>query len=306
MPAPGLTYDVLCYGTISMDNVTRLPYLPNPRRDVQAVTEYNAVGGEATEVAIPLASWGLRVLLMGNVIGTDWKAEFILNELARFPNIDTQYVQQHANVLTPFTRTFLTPDDERSRIGYWYDTTPKVELTRDMMQQARLLSVDAYGRDERDRAAQVARYLECPVVSADAYWPQYPLAGLSDVIVISRARLQANFPGVYDYDHALELQNLGAGIVIITDGQRPVLVIRADGSAFGVEPYEIRDVVDTSAAGNFFKAGLIYAWLQPGWPLEHRVSFACAAAGLSCRRPRSDTQPPTLVEIARLMHSQPR
>ncbi len=306
MPAPGPTYDVLCYGTISMDNITRLPYLPNPRRDVQAVAEYDAVGGEATEVAIPLASWGLRVLLMGNVIGTDRKAEFILNELAHFPNIDTQYVQQHANVTTPFTRTFVTPGDGRSRIGYWYDTTPKVELTRDVMQQARLLSVDAYGHNERDRAAQVARYLGCPVISADAFWPQYPLAGLSDVVVISRARLQANFPGVYDYDHALELQNLGAGAVIITDGNRPVLVIRPDGSAFGVEPYDIRDVVDTSAAAHYFKAGLVYAWLQPAWPLEHKVAFACAAAGVSCRRPRPEAQPPSLAEIERLMRSQPR
>ena len=27
------TYDVVCYGTISVENVTRLPHLPTPRRD---------------------------------------------------------------------------------------------------------------------------------------------------------------------------------------------------------------------------------------------------------------------------------
>ena len=181
--------------------------------------------------------------------------------------------------MTPFSRILVTPDGERSRIAYWYDQTPKVELTADMMRQARLLSVDAYGRTSATARPRLHVRWAKPVISADAIWPQYPLAGLSDVIVISKVWLQTNFPVVFDYDHSLELQAHGAGVVIITDGARPVLVVRADGSAFGVEPYEIAGVVDTSGAGDLFKAGIIYGWLQPDWPLELKVKFACAAAG---------------------------
>ena len=233
---------------------------------------------------MPLAEWGLRVLVVGNLIGTDWKGQFILEQLARAERIDTRYLRQHENVITPFLRILLTPDGERSRIAYWYDETPKVELTRDIMRRARLLSVDAYGGAERDRAAAVARDLDGPVITADAIWPQYPLARLSDVIIISRAWLQTNFPGVYEYDHILDLQAQGAGVIIVTDGPRPVLVVRADGSAFGVEPYDIPDAIDTSGAGNLFKAGIIYGWMKDEWSLEYRVQFACAAAGLSCQR----------------------
>lgn len=306
MPAGDDMFDVLCYGTISVDNVTRLPYLPSPKRDAPAIAEYDDLGGEAVQVAIPLATWGLRVLIVGNVIGTDRKATMIMQELGRHPRIDTRYIRQHENVITPFSRILVTPDGERSRIAYWYEDTPKLELTPQMMRQARLLSVDAYGRDERDRAAAVARSLGRPVITADAIWPQYPLASLSDVVIISRAWLQSNFPGAYEYDHALELQAQGAGVVIITDGVRPVLVVRADGSAFGVEPYEVPNVVDTSGAGNLFKAGIIYGWLQAEWPLERKVKFACAAAGLYCQRQRPCSQSPTLAEIAALMQSQPR
>ncbi len=305
MPAGDDEYDVLCYGTISIDNVTHLTHLPNPKRDVTATDEYNELGGEALQVAIPLATWGLRVLVVGNIIGADWKSRFIVNELARHPNIDTQYLRQHENVVTPFSRILVTPDGERSRIAYWYDTTPMVELTEQMMRRARMLSVDAYGRDERDRAAIVARNLGKTVISADAIWPQYSLASLSDAVIISSAWLLNNFPGVYEYDHALELQTQGAGAIMITDGPRPVLVVRADGSPFGVEPYEITCVVDTGGAGNLFKAGIIYGWLQEDWALEQRVKFACAAAGLGCQRKRADA-PPTLAEIAGLMQAQPR
>ncbi len=306
MSDAGELYDVLCYGTISMDNITRLNRLPNPRRDAVATFEYNELGGEALQVAITLATWGLRVLVAGNVIGTDWKADFIRNELARYPTIDTRYVERQLDVITPFSRILVTPDGERSRIAYWYDATPKVQLTEAMMRQARLLSVDAYGKEERDRAAEVARLLDRPVISADAIHPEYPLAGASDAVVISSAWLLVNYPDAFEYDHALALQAQGAGAVIITDGARPVLVVRSDGSAFGVEPYGIPDVVDTSGAGNLFKAGIVYGWLQPEWPLEQKVKFACAAAGLYCRRGLGTDPPPSLAEIAELMRTQPR
>lgn len=271
-----------------------------------ALHESDEIGGEALKVAVPLAAWGLRVAVVGNFIGTDRKAVFILSALARYPLVDTRYIRQHDNITTPFLRTLVTRDGERSRIAYWYDDTPKDELSADLMQRARILSVDAYGRDERDRAAAVARAAGKPVVSADAIWPQYPLAGQSDVIIISRDWLQSNFTGIYEYDHALELQAQGAGVVMITDGPRPVLVVRADGSAFGVEPYEIEHVVDTSGAGDLFKAGIIYGWLQPDWSLEQKVKFACAAAGLHVSRERTKGLEPSLEEIKALMRAQPR
>ncbi len=299
-------FDVMCYGTISLENVTRLAHLPTPRRDAPALYEYDELGGEALKVAVPLALWGLRVAVAGNFIGTDRKGESILSELKRYPTIDTRYIRQCSGVSTPFSRILVTADGERSRIAYGYDQTPKDELSPAMMQQARVLSVDAYGRDERDRAAGVARQFQRTVISADAIWPQYPLASLSDVVVISNAWLQSNFPGTYEYDHALELQQQGAGVIIVTDGPGPVLVVRADGAPFGVEPYEIERIVDTSGAGDLFKAGIIYAWLQPEWSLEYKVKFACAAAGLNCARDRSIESPPTLDEIFSLMGAQAR
>jgi sugar/nucleoside kinase (ribokinase family) len=299
-------FDVLCYGTISVDNVTYLPYLPSPKRDAPADCEFDEVGGEALRVAIPLATWGLRVVVVGNCIGTDRKADFILQRLARYPAIDTRHIEQHPSIPTPFTRTLLTPDGDRSRIAYHFDDIPKRELSPEIMARGRILSVDAYGRGERDRAAAVARGLGKVVISADAIWPQHPLAGISDAVIISRVWLRSNFPGVYEYDHALDLQATGAGVVIITDGARPVLVVRSDGSPFGVETYTIDRVVATAGAGDLFRAGVVYAWFRTDWSLEQKVRFACAASGLYCQRERGVESPPSLEQITALMEAQPR
>lgn len=301
MPASDFEYDVICYGTISADDLIYVPYLPTPRRDSQVQQDFQRLGGEAATVARFLSSWGLRVAIVGNAIGEDKWGRYIRSQLDSLPGIDTRFLVQRADVRTPFCRILVTPDGERSILGYWFDDAPKSILTEEMMRQARLLSVDVYGKQERDTAAEVARRLGRPVVSADAIWPDYPLAHLSDLIVISRDFLVGYFPGVYIYDHALELQRAGAGSIIITHGQKPVLVVDRHGRPSYVEPIPVT-AVDTTGAGDVFKAGAIYGYLQ-GWDLVSTTRFACAAAALYVAQPRGQDQVPQLtavMQVARL------
>ena len=297
--APGETeFDVLCYGTISADNLIYVPFLPTPKRDSQVQDEFSRLGGEAVTVAQVLSTWGLRVAVVGNAIGNDRWGSFIRQELAAFPGIDTRFIDQRDDVKTPFCRILVTPDGERSILGYWFDDAPKTELSEDMMRRARLLSVDVYGRLERDQAARIARRLGRPVVTADAIWPAYSLAGLSDLIVISKDFLYRYFPGVYVYDHVLELQEAGAGEIIITQGRDPVLAVDRHGWPCTVETFSVR-ALDTTGAGDVFKAAVIYGKLQ-GWPLETSTRFACAAAALHVRSPRGRQHLPDLAQARKM------
>ncbi|MFZ2362790.1 MAG: carbohydrate kinase family protein [Anaerolineae bacterium] len=291
-------YDVLCYGTISADDLIYVPYLPTPRRDSQVQQDFQRLGGEAATVARVLSTWGLRVAIVGNAIGEDKWGRYIRQQLDALPGVDTRYLVQRSDVRTPFCRILVTPDGERSILGYWFDEAPKTALTEDMMRRARLLSVDVYGKDERDEAARIARSLGRPVVSADAIWPNYPLASLSDLIVISRDFLVGYFPGVYIYDHALDLQKTGAGAIIITHGQKPVLVVDRHGRPSYVEPFPVT-ATDTTGAGDVFKAAAIYGQLQ-GWDLVSSTRFACAASSLYIAQPRGQDQVPDLAKVTQV------
>ncbi|MER2599521.1 MAG: carbohydrate kinase family protein [Caldilineales bacterium] len=291
-------YDVLCYGTISADDLNYVPYLPNPRRDSTVQQDAQRLGGEAATVARVLSHWGLRVAIMGNAIGEDAWGHYIRGQLGALPGVDTRYLVQRADVRTPFCRILVTPDGERSILGYWFDEAPKSLLPVEVMQRARLLSVDVYGREERDAAAQIARQLGRPVVTADAVWPTLPLARLSDLIVISRDFLMGFFPGIYIYDHALELQKAGAGAVIITHGQKPVLVVDRSGRPSYVEPFPVT-ALDTTGAGDVFKAATIYGTLQ-GWDLVSLTRFACAASSLYIAQPRGQNRVPELKRVSQM------
>jgi sugar/nucleoside kinase (ribokinase family) len=62
--------------------------------------------------------------------------------------------------------------------------------------------------------------------------------------------------------------------------------------------------VDTLAAGDTFRAGVVYGILK-GWSDLEIVRFASATAAVSCMRFPSVYEPPTLAEITDLMNSRP-
>jgi len=290
--------DVFCYGEIGVDNIIRLPHLPTPETAAFPTAESYHIGGAAANTAVWLAAWGARVGLAGNAIGRDDYGRQLLAWLSQYPTLDLDCLEARAEVPTPFCRIMVTPDAERTILVYWYPQTPKTPLTAEMLADARYAALDLYGGDERLRAAQVARGAGVRTVVNDAVAPDHPVLPLADIATNSAAYIRERFPGVDVLEHARELQAISRGIIITTDGPRPVVAVDEAGEVFRVQPPQV-EPVDTTGAGDAFRAGVIYGMLQ-GWSLERCIRWAAAAGALKVRRVGAARDVPKLEEVSAL------
>jgi sugar/nucleoside kinase (ribokinase family) len=294
-----MTHKVFCYGELGIDNTIRLPHLPTPELAAFPTADSYHIGGAAANTAVWLARWGVSVGLAGNNIGHDEYGEQLWDWLRQHPTLDTCHIERRPDLATPFCRIMVTPDAERTILVYWYPQTPKTPLTADMLGGARYLALDLYGGDERVAAAQVARRTGAQTVVSDIVWPDHPVLPLTDVAINSATYVRETFPDADVLQHARELQAVSRGIVVVTDGPRPVRALDRDGTLFTVQPPQV-EAVDATGAGDAFRAGLIYGFLQ-GWSLLRSTIWATASGALKVQRVGAASDPPSLEEVASLV-----
>jgi ribokinase len=98
---------------------------------------------------------------------------------------------------------------------------------------------------------------------------------------------------------AKKLQAKGAANVIVKMGARGAYVVGSDGLLKMVPSFKV-PVVDTTAAGDAFNAGLAVAVLR-GLSLEEAVRYAVAVGAVSVTRAGAQPAMPTAEEVERLL-----
>ncbi len=294
--------NVVCYGALEVVNRVQAPRMPTPDRPSEATADYYRPGGTAFNIALALATWGVRTSVLGNQVGEDAYADLIGRELERHPLIQTQWLQRSDHVRTPFTRIFVMPDRERYTIRYWHNEMRWTEVGAGMLAGAGYLSTDAEAGQPGADAARLAHAMGLKVVTGDAVDPGHPLAGLSHVIVTSATflrRARPDFTLAQLPDLAAQLLAAGAGLIIVTNGSEPVQAFARDGASSEFASFPLPPV-DRTGAGDIFKAACLLGLLR-GWDLDRYARFGAAAAALWIDQPSPFKHPPTLGEIEALL-----
>jgi fructokinase len=140
----------------------------------------------------------------------------------------------------------------------------------------------------RDRAGYLARLRR--------------VAARADVIKVSADDLAYLDPDVEPIVAAHSLAGHGRGVILLTDGGRPVAVSGASGE-FEVAVPEVA-VVDTIGAGDAFGGAFLARWMEAGHgrrgltdpaAVREAVELAIEVANLTCQRVGAD--PPRRVEL---------
>lgn len=292
-------HDVVGVGANSVDFVYRLPGSPvadSPTAKMRITSHSVSCGGQMATALSACAAFGLRVAYLG-AVGTDDNGRRIKQELAGH-GIDLSHLvtREGANQFAVITV------DERTgeRVVLW-DRGERLLLHPDevpagLIASARLVHVDDVDERAALRAATLAREAGVPTTSDfDRVTEQTPGLIAAVSMPIFAEHVLPVITGESDYERALTtLRRTHAGWLCITLGSRGAMMLVGDDLV--IEPGFAVSAVDTTGAGDVFRAGFITAFLSGAAPREI-LRFANAAAALSCTRAGALNSVPTLAEI---------
>lgn len=295
------TYDVLSYGTIGLDYILRVPYWPTPERGAHTPGEEEHLGGKAANTAAFLAAWGLRVALSGSMLGDDAVGDRVVAHLGGFPGLSTHYLDRAAGRHSMYCRILVNPAGERTIIGVGVDEVITTPPTAEMIADARVLTLDLFGGPERVEAARLAAGMGHPVVVGDVNRADHPVLPFASVALVSADEVGGHGDPAEAF--ARSALAAGAGAVIVTDGPRDVAIYEPGCEPAFVSPPEV-PVVDTTGAGDAFRAGVVYG-LVKGWPLLRAAAMGAAAGSLKVGVAGAATRVPPLAEVLGLAEGLP-
>lgn len=296
-------WDVLGVGCNSVDYVYRLPASPradSPTAKLRISSHKTMLGGQTATTMAACAGFGLSTAYLGTA-GDDDNGRLIVGELGQH-GVDVSHVltRECANRFAVITVDETTGD----RIVLW-DRDDRLnlagaELDPAVIRSARLLHVDDEDQEAAIAAALIARGAGLPVTSDIDRLTERTAALIAAVsIPIFGQHVLPAVTGEADVERALRrLRESHHGMLCVTLGAGGATMLAGDQlvhvPAFNVTP------VDTTAAGDVFRAGFIYALLNDYSPPD-MLRFANAAAALACTRDGAMASVPSLEEIWRLV-----
>ena len=275
----------------------RLPEYPvpdGPLSKLRISGHERSPGGQTATALSACAALGLRTSYVGT-ISTDQNGDFIRDALSsRGIDLRRAILRPAANPFAVIlvaegltTHGLQRGSGQGERIVLWDRPAEMMlrpaDLPADLAASARLVHVDDVDPDAAIAAGKAAIAAGVPVTSdIEAARPKTPAILDAVTIPIFAEHVPGDLTGEGNLEVALRiLRQRHAGMLVVTLGARGALMLTGDRvirqPAFPV------DVIDTTGAGDVFRAGFIYALLRGDSP-EGILRFACAAAAVSCTR----------------------
>jgi ribokinase/sulfofructose kinase len=293
-------WDVLGVGCNSVDYVYRVPALPrpdSPTAKLRVSSHAVSYGGQTATAMAACAALGLRAAYLG-AVGNDAAGAGLCDELAR-RGVDVSLVLTR-NCATRFA---VIPVDDHSgdRLVLW-GRDPQLalreaEIRPETIAAARLVHVDDEDEAAAIRAARLAREADIPVTSdIDHVTARTGELVAAVSIPIFNAHTLLEVAGETDPGRALTVlgRSHPGGMLCVTLGEQGAMLLA--GGELVYEPGCTVKAVDTTGAGDVFRAGFIHALLQSKPPREI-LRFANAAAAVSCTRAGAIASVPAMQEI---------
>ncbi len=298
-------FDVLGLGVIAVDDLLFAKSYPPPDEKTRVLRTERQCGGLTGIALIAAARLGARCAYAG-VLGRDEFSEFALANLQR-EGIDLKYLRRREGARP--VHSYIIVDCARHTRNIFCDATGAVGAdpnwpTEAVIRSARVLFVDHFGIPGMIRAARIARRAGIPVVAdleknIGAGFSR--LLALVDHLIVSQS-FAALLTGEKNPARAAKkLWTSRRSVVVVTCGEQGSWHVGRENPAVSVHHAAFKvKVVDTTGCGDVFHGAYATA-LAEGKPLEARIRFASAAAGLKATKPGAQTSIPSRREVEKFL-----
>jgi sulfofructose kinase len=296
-------WDVVGMGANSVDFVHLLPGYPQPfgsfakmRIEKQDIL----CGGQTATAMCACAKLGLKAKYAG-VTGTDDNGRRVRRELERRGiDLSDVIIRDAQNQFA----VILVDETTGDRIVLWDRDEKLIMRERDIpvesIAAARVLHVDDVDQNAAIRAAHVAREAGVAVTSdIDRITDRTGELIAAVTIPIFAEHVPPQVTGINDPERALrKLRDTHDGLLCVTLGDRGAIALDGDAAHY-VPAFQV-NALDTTGAGDVFRAGFIHALLR-GVATDEVLRFANAAAAVSCTRLGALGGIPELAEVNEMM-----
>jgi sugar/nucleoside kinase (ribokinase family) len=297
--------DVVGVGLNATDTLISLQQFPERGSKTEYETESLMPGGQVASTVVACQTWGLSTRYVGK-LGNDHAAALHADAFKEV-GVETQIItaseapSARSLILVDRhgERTVLCRRDERM-------TLQPDELRREWIENARVLHVDGHDTAAATLAARWAREAGIPVVAdLDDIYPG--VEGLIENVdyLIANSDFPCRLTGEENLKTALRQIQVRYGCRVTAATLGPEGILAWDGEHYHhASAYQV-PVVDTTGAGDIFRAGFIFGLLR-GWPLQRQLDFACAAGAMNCMGQGARGGITPIAEIEALMAAAPR
>ncbi len=281
---------IIVHGTVCLDRVLQVPRLPLPGGYVEVLREIWVLGGEAANTAMSLKRWNAPFRLLANPVGMDADGKRLIS-LIKEAEFDVPQVE---GARTPICEIYVTPDGERTMYGLGFS-----DLEQHPFQPFDCADTGWFTTDSNLGRAAIAGL-------------EFAHAGGLFTVAMDFAHRPDPIPHadlhLTSTDWLKEPPNdwtakTGQSL-LLTSGATGATLCQPGSAPVRLPPYPAGEVVDTTGAGDCFRAGLLYG-LQEGLGVRQAARYGAAAAALKVGSLGATSGIPSLADVIALIAKNP-
>lgn len=272
---------IVVFGTVCLDRLHQVARLPQPGGYVEIDATTQAPGGEAANTAHALHQWGAPVTLVSHSLGEgpDAEALKVLLSVLPLPKLHAPQLPHPVAVCD----LYVTPDGTRTMFGRGFrelETLTNLDLIP--TPTGAWLTVDGNLGSAAHKAAARAHAAGNHVYWMDVMDEESPQIKPGDVWQTSTDRVGR--PGDIQFNLAWISSFLDRypGRAILSDGANGLVAGGAGYTPRHYPPFPAQTVIDSTGAGDSFRAGMLFTLAQ-GWAWADCLRFSAAVGCLNCR-----------------------